>query len=61
MVLLGRRALFPHWDNDMPDFTARLIPDHMRQNVMSETARRLYRLPAPAAVPTLSEPSLLQA
>lgn len=38
---------FPHWDNDMPDFTARLIPEGIRRNVMSETARHLYGLPAP--------------
>ncbi len=36
---------FPHWDNDMPDFAARLIPAAMRSQVMSETARRLYGLP----------------
>jgi predicted TIM-barrel fold metal-dependent hydrolase len=52
---------FPHWDNDMPDFAARLIPEHLRRNVMSETARRLYRLPAPATMPDPSGPVLLQA
>lgn len=36
---------FPHWDNDMPDFTARLLPKHMKTSVMSENARRLYGLP----------------
>ncbi|MYD91474.1 MAG: amidohydrolase family protein [Caldilineaceae bacterium SB0662_bin_9] len=51
---------FPHWDNDMPDFTARLIPEHLRRNVMSETARRLYRLPAPAAMSNKPGPTLLQ-
>jgi predicted TIM-barrel fold metal-dependent hydrolase len=38
---------FPHWDGDTPDFAARLIPSHLRQRVMSETARELYKLPEP--------------
>ena len=37
---------FPHWDNDMPDFTARLLPDRMKSQVMSENARELYGMPA---------------
>lgn len=36
---------YPHWDNDMPDFAARFIPEHLRARVMSETARKLYKLP----------------
>lgn len=36
---------FPHWDGDTPDFAARFIPKEQRGNVMSETARRLYKLP----------------
>ena len=37
---------FPHWDNDMPDFTARHLPKHMKTQIMSENARQLYGLPA---------------
>jgi len=40
---------YPHWDGDTPDFAARFIPREQRANVLSETARRLYRLPAPVA------------
>ena len=40
---------FPHWDGDTPDFAARAIPPELRQRVMSETARELYRLPMPEA------------
>lgn len=36
---------FPHWDGDTPDFTARYIPKEKREQVMSETARDLYKLP----------------
>jgi predicted TIM-barrel fold metal-dependent hydrolase len=38
---------FPHWDGDTPEFTGRWLPPHLRQRVMSETARELYRLPPP--------------
>ncbi len=37
---------FPHWDGDTPDFAARALPPGVRQRVLSETARELYRLPA---------------
>lgn len=36
---------YPHWDGDTPDFAARLLPNHLRERVMSETARELYGLP----------------
>lgn len=36
---------FPHWDGDTPDFAARALPPALRDRVMSETARELYRLP----------------
>lgn len=36
---------YPHWDGDTPDFTARAFPKALREQVMSETARKLYRLP----------------
>jgi predicted TIM-barrel fold metal-dependent hydrolase len=36
---------FPHWDGDAPDFAARNFPSAMRDRVMHETARALYRLP----------------
>jgi predicted TIM-barrel fold metal-dependent hydrolase len=39
---------FPHWDGDVPDFTAGAFPPPMRQRVMAETARELYRLPRSA-------------
>jgi predicted TIM-barrel fold metal-dependent hydrolase len=42
---------YPHWDGDTPDFTARLFAPELRRNVLAETARQLYRLPAR---PTLS-------
>jgi uncharacterized protein len=35
---------FPHWDGDVPDFTAGSFPPELRQRVMGETARELYRL-----------------
>jgi predicted TIM-barrel fold metal-dependent hydrolase len=38
---------YPHWDGDTPDFAARAFPKELRSRVMSETARELYRLPAP--------------
>jgi uncharacterized protein len=37
---------FPHWDGDMPDFSAARIPRELRERIMSENARALYRLPA---------------
>jgi predicted TIM-barrel fold metal-dependent hydrolase len=36
---------FPHWDGDTPDFAARSFPKEMRQAIMSENARALYKLP----------------
>ncbi len=36
---------FPHWDGDAPDFVGRAFGGALRQRVMSETARALYRLP----------------
>lgn len=36
---------FPHWDGDTPDFVTGRLPGHLRADVMSHTARRLYRLP----------------
>ena len=36
---------FPHWDGDTPDFAARNFPAGLRDRVMHETARALYRLP----------------
>lgn len=35
---------FPHWDGDVPDFTAGTFPPELRQRVMGETARELYGL-----------------
>ncbi len=37
---------FPHWDGDTPDFAARAFAPAVRDRVMSETARALYKLPA---------------
>ena len=37
---------YPHWDGDTPDFAARALPTGIRERVLSETARELYRLPA---------------
>jgi uncharacterized protein len=39
---------YPHWDGDTPDFAARTFAPELRKNVLSETARRFYKLP-PAA------------
>lgn len=45
----GRMLMFstdyPHWDGDTPEHARRLLPAHLRDRVMSETARELYRLP----------------
>ena len=38
---------FPHWDGDTPDFAARRFIPALRPRVLGETARELYRLPAP--------------
>ncbi len=38
---------YPHWDGDTPDFCARAFPKDLRARVLHETARELYRLPAP--------------
>ncbi|MEJ7838780.1 MAG: amidohydrolase family protein [Thermomicrobiales bacterium] len=46
---------YPHWDGDTPDFAARAFPRELRSRVMSETARELYRLPAPVAANAVSE------
>ncbi|MBW3622490.1 MAG: amidohydrolase family protein [Armatimonadetes bacterium] len=46
---------FPHWDGDVPDFAARAFPPELRDRVMSETARELYRLSAARETPPLRE------
>lgn len=46
---------YPHWDGDTPDFTARAFPKELRSRVMSETARELYRLPAPVETEIATE------
>ena len=55
MFDVGRMVMFasdfPHWDGDTPDFAARAFPPALRPRVLSETARELYRLPAPAGGP----------
>ena len=38
---------YPHWDGDTPDFAARAFPREMRERIMSENARELFRLPPP--------------
>jgi predicted TIM-barrel fold metal-dependent hydrolase len=38
---------FPHWDGDTPDFAGRRFIPALRPRVLGETARELYRLPAP--------------
>jgi uncharacterized protein len=51
MFDVGRMVMFasdfPHWDNDTPDFAARAFPREVRARVLGETARELYKLPAP--------------
>jgi len=41
---------YPHWDGDTPDFAARALPAAVRPQVLSETARALYCLPARATM-----------
>jgi uncharacterized protein len=36
---------YPHWDGDTPDFAARAVTSAVRDRVLSETARELYKLP----------------
>ena len=36
---------FPHWDDDTPDFSLRMLPESLHSAVMWETAARLYGLP----------------
>ncbi|MDA0841595.1 MAG: amidohydrolase family protein [Planctomycetota bacterium] len=33
---------FPHWDGDAPDFTARWMPENIKEKVMGRTASELY-------------------
>jgi predicted TIM-barrel fold metal-dependent hydrolase len=40
---------YPHWDFDDPFEAFRFVPDHLKRRIFSETARELYRLPAPAS------------
>ena len=40
---------YPHWDGDVPDFTARLLPDRLRNRVMYKTAAELYGIPVGVA------------
>lgn len=42
---------YPHWDFDEPILTLRTLPPEWRADIAFETARRLYNLPVPAAVP----------
>lgn len=37
---------FPHWDGDVPDFTARLLPEDLRERVMYRTASEFYGIDA---------------
>ena len=46
---------YPHWDGDTPEFVARRLPDHLLAPVMSETARKLYRLPPTAPSPSRTQ------
>jgi predicted TIM-barrel fold metal-dependent hydrolase len=39
---------YPHWDVDQPALIEGRLPEAWREKVMSENARSLYRLPAPA-------------
>lgn len=40
---------YPHWDFDAPDRTLpRQLPSALRQMIMRDNARRLYRLPSPS-------------
>lgn len=40
---------YPHWDGDAPDFTARHLPEHLRENVLHQTACETYGLELPNA------------
>lgn len=39
---------YPHWDFDSPEQSLPPVSAEMRERIFSETARELYRLPAPA-------------
>jgi predicted TIM-barrel fold metal-dependent hydrolase len=47
---------YPHWDGDTPDFAARSFPKDIRNRIMSENARELYRLPPPRDLVTADSP-----
>ena len=40
---------YPHWDFDSPELSLPKMPDDMARNVFSETARRVFKLPARVA------------
>jgi predicted TIM-barrel fold metal-dependent hydrolase len=33
---------YPHWDNDMPDYAMRAVPEALRQRILYENARELF-------------------
>ncbi len=55
MVDAGRTVMYssdyPHWDFDDPFWAFRFVPDDLKRRIFAETARELYKLPSPAAVP----------
>jgi uncharacterized protein len=42
---------YPHWDFDSPEMALPAMPDYMRDRVLTENARELFRLPQPARAP----------
>jgi predicted TIM-barrel fold metal-dependent hydrolase len=40
---------YPHWDFDSPELSLPRMPDEMARNVFSETARKVFNLPARVA------------
>ncbi|MBI3943964.1 MAG: amidohydrolase, partial [Chloroflexi bacterium] len=48
-MMSGERTLlfatdYPHWDFDDPTYVSQRLPKHMRQRIMADNARELYRL-----------------
>lgn len=41
---------YPHFDFDSPDLSLPSLPDELRRQVFSDTAREVYKLPAPQPI-----------
>jgi predicted TIM-barrel fold metal-dependent hydrolase len=43
---------FPHWDFDSSEHAFPRLPEAMRQRILTETARELFRLPSRSDAPS---------